>query len=228
MLSPRGSLGMSGSIGNIKAITDLKNEFSFRLLLDDAHGFGVMGKEGRGTSEHFGVEDGVDLYFSTFAKGLASIGGFIAGDKKVIHYLKYNMRSQIFAKALPLACVMGNLERLRRMQAQPFRREKLWTIARALQKGFREDGFDIGTTQSQVTPVFLPIGIHRAIEFVRIHRDENHIFCPLVVYPVVPKDTVMLRFIPTSTHDLEHVDKTVKTLSSSLKTFQEKMTSEAV
>jgi glycine C-acetyltransferase len=204
-----GVFGMAGDLGNLKAITDLKSKYNFRLLVDDAHGFGTMGKNGRGTGEHFGVQDKIDLYFSTFAKAMAGIGGFIASDKDVINYLRYNMRSQIFAKSLPMPMVLGALKRLELLKTQPELREKLWTIVNALQKGLRENGFDIGKTESPVTPVMMHGTLVEATNLIIDLRENFNVFCSIVLYPVVPRDTMLLRLIPTAAHTLEDVKYTI-------------------
>ncbi len=204
-----GVFGMEGDLGNLKAITDLKEKYDFRLLVDDAHGFGTMGATGAGTGEHFGVQDKVDLYFATFAKAMAGIGAFIAGDKQIINYLQYNMRSQIFAKSLPMPMVMGSLKRLELLQNHPEYREQLWTIVRALQRGLKEAGFNIGITESPVTPVFFEGSVAQGTNVLKALREEYDIFTSIVVYPVVPRGTIMLRIIPTAAHTLEHVEKTI-------------------
>ncbi len=204
-----GVFGMSGSMGNLKEVVALKEKFEFRLLVDDAHGFGTMGKTGAGTGEEQGVQDGIDLYFSTFAKSMASIGAFIAGDEEIIHYLKYNTRSQIFAKSLPMPLVIGNMKRLELLKTRPELKDKLWTIVNALQNGLREKGFNIGKTQSPVTPVLLSGGWLEAANLIKDLRNNYNIFCSMIVYPVVPKDVIMLRIIPTAAHSLEDVAETI-------------------
>lgn len=209
-----GVFGMSGNMGNLKDIIALKLKFNFRLLVDDAHGYGTMGATGAGTGEEQGVQDGVDLYFSTFAKSMASIGAFIGGDIEIINHLKYNIRSQIFAKSLPVALVIGNMKRLELLRTRPELREKLWIIVNALQKGFRSRGFNIGTTKSPVTPVFLNGGWKEAANLIKDVRNNYNLFCSMVVYPVVPKDIIMLRIIPTALHSLEDVKETLDTFES--------------
>ncbi len=204
-----GVFGMEGDLGNLKAITDLKEKYNFRLLVDDAHGFGTMGATGAGTDEHYGVQDKVDLYFGTFAKAMAGIGGFIAGDTEIIDYLQYNMRSQIFAKSLPMPMVIGALKRLELLKAHPEFRENLWTIVNAIQKGLKEAGLNIGKTESPVTPVFFEGNPAQGTNALMDLRENYGIFTSIVVYPVVPKGTVMLRIIPTAVHTLEHVERTV-------------------
>ncbi len=204
-----GVYGMAGDLGNLPEITKLKDKYNFRLLIDDAHGFGTMGPSGAGTDEHFGVRDKVDLYFGTFAKSMAGIGAFIAGDPKVIKFLKYNMRSQIFAKSLPMPMVFGAMKRLELLREEPSHREKLWTIVHALQKGLREAGLNIGNTASPVTPVMLNGTIPDATQITYDLRENYDIFCSIVVYPVVPKGTILLRLIPTASHTLEDVEYTI-------------------
>jgi glycine C-acetyltransferase len=208
-----GVFGMAGDLGNLKAIVALKKKFSFRLLVDDAHGFGTMGKTGAGTGEHFGVQDEIDLYFSTFAKSMAGIGAFIAGKEDVINFLRYNMRSQTYAKSLPMPMVIGALKRLELIKTRPDLREKLWTIVKALQAGFRSKGMNLGNTESPVTPVFLSGTLAEATNVVIDLRENYKIFCSMVVYPVVPKDVIMLRIIPTSAHTLDDVKYTVESFA---------------
>ena len=204
-----GVFGMSGHVGNLKAIVALKDNFSFRLLVDDAHGFGTMGKTGAGVPEDMNVQKDVDLFFSTFAKSMASIGAFVAGDKKVIEFLRFNIRSQIFAKSLPLPIVIGNLKRLELLRTKPELKAKLWNIVNSLQSGLRERGFNLGTTISPVTPVFLSGGIVEAGNLIVDIRETYRIFCSVVIYPIVPKDVIMLRLIPTAAHTLEDVNETI-------------------
>lgn len=204
-----GVFGMAGDLGNLKALTDLKSEFKFRILLDDAHGFGTMGATGSGTPEHFGVQDKIDLYFSTFAKSMAGIGGFIAGDEAVIKFLAYNMRSQIFAKSLPMPMVYGAMKRLELVQQHPELRENLWKVVKALQQGLLDMGLDIGKTQSPVTPVYMNGSIPEAANMVFDLRENYGIFCSMVVYPVIPKDQILLRLIPTAVHTLDDVKETI-------------------
>jgi len=204
-----GVFGMAGDLGKLDKITEMKKDFDFRLLVDDAHGFGTMGKTGAGTGEHFGVQDEVDLYFGTFAKSMAGIGAFVAGPEHVIDFLAYNMRSQIFAKSLPMPMVKGALKRLELLRTDHSLREKLWTIARTLQKGLRDNGFDLGVTESPVTPVFLKGELNEATNLTIELREKYNIFCSIVVYPVVPKGVIMLRIIPTAMHSLEDVQYTI-------------------
>jgi glycine C-acetyltransferase len=205
-----GVFGMAGDLGMLDKITALKDKYSFRFLIDDAHGFGTMGAYGKGTGEHFGVQDKIDIYFATFAKSMAGIGGFVASKKEVINYLRYNLRSQIYAKSLPMAMTLGAIKRLELIQAHPEYREKLWTIVRALQKGLKDAGLDLGKTESPVTPVFMKGGITQVTQLIYDLRENYNIFCSVVIYPVVPKDVVMLRLIPTAVHSLEDVAYTIK------------------
>lgn len=204
-----GVYGMAGDLGNLREIVALKKKYPFRLLVDDAHGFGTMGKTGRGTGEHLGVQDEIDIYFATFAKAFAGIGGFIASDRDVIKFLMYNLRSQIYAKSLPVAMTIGALKRLEILKNEPQHREKLWTIVNALQKGLREKGFNIGKTESPVTPVYFTGGVPEATKITYELREKYNVFCSIVVYPVVPKDVIMLRLIPTAAHTLEDVEYTI-------------------
>jgi glycine C-acetyltransferase len=208
-----GVFGMSGDQGKLKEIVALKERYNFRILLDDAHGFGSMGPTGAGTDEAQNVQEEIDLYFSTFAKSMASIGAFIAGNTNVMEYLAYNMRSQIFAKSLPMPLVIGDLQRLKMLREMPELREKLWTIVNALQGGLKERGFNIGKTNSPVTPVFLSGSTVEAGNLVIDLRENYDIFCSVVIYPVVPKDVIMLRLIPTAAHTLEDVNETLKAFS---------------
>jgi len=209
-----GVFGMTGDLGRLKDIVELKKKFNFRLLVDDAHGFGTMGKTGAGTAEHFGVQDEVDLYFGTFAKAMALIGGFVAGDQDVITYLMYNMRSQIFAKSLPMPIVLGAKKRLELLKTNPELKEKLWTIVDALQSGLKENGFNLGVTESPVTPVILTGTEYQAANLVFDLRENYNVFCSIVVYPVIPKGMILLRLIPTATHSLEDVEYTIKAFST--------------
>ena len=204
-----GVFGMAGDLGNLRGIVELKKEFNFRLLVDDAHGFGTMGKTGAGTGEHFGVQEEIDLYFSTFAKSMAGIGGFIAADEEVINFLTYNMRSQIFAKSLPMPMVLGALKRLELLQTQPELKDNLWTVVEALQSGLKEVGLDIGKTESPVTPVYMYGGVPEATNLVFDLRENYGIFCSIVVYPVIPKGQILLRLIPTAVHTLDDVKQTI-------------------
>ncbi len=216
-----GVFGMAGDLGNLKAITDFKDEFNFRLLVDDAHGFGTMGETGAGVGEHFGVQDKVDVYFGTFAKSMAGIGGFVAADEDIIMYLTYNLRSQIFAKSLPMPMVIGALKRLDLLQNQPELKEKLWVIVNALQKGLKEAGLDIGNTESPVTPVHMKGNVPEATNMVFDLRENYNIFCSIVVYPVIPKGQILLRLIPTSVHTLEDVKITVEAFAKCAQKLKE-------
>ena len=205
-----GVFGMAGDLGKLDKIAALKKKYNFRFLVDDAHGFGTMGKTGAGTGEHFGVQDQIDVYFATFAKSMAGIGAFVSGTAEVIKYLRFNLRSQIYAKSLPMAMTIGAIKRLELIQAHPEYREKLWTIVRALQKGLREAGLDLGKTESPVTPVFMKVPLSQVTQMIYDLRENFSIFCSAVIYPVVPKDVVMLRLIPTASHTLEDVEYTIK------------------
>lgn len=208
-----GVFGMSGAQGNIKGIVALKEKYNFRLFVDDAHGFGTMGKTGAGIGEEQDVTNGIDIYFGTFAKSMAGIGAFIGGNKMVIKHLRYNMRSQIFAKSLPMPMVIGALKRLELLRSQPEHKEKLWTIVNALQNGLRERGFNIGVTTSPVTPVILNGTIPEATALTHDLRENYDIFCSIVVYPVVPKGVILLRLIPTAAHSLADVEETLRAFS---------------
>nr|WP_152733317.1 aminotransferase class I/II-fold pyridoxal phosphate-dependent enzyme [Marinifilum sp. N1E240] len=204
-----GVFGMAGDLGKLDEICAMKDDFNFRLLVDDAHGFGVMGKTGAGAIEHFGVEDKVDLHFSTFAKAMAGIGAFIACSEEVGTYLRYTMRSQIFAKSLPMPIVEGSIKRLEMLKTMPELREQLWSVSNALQKGLTEAGLDIGVTESPVTPVYLSGSVAEGTQVTMDLRENYNIFCSIVVYPVIPKGQLLLRLIPTATHTLEDVEYTV-------------------
>ncbi|MEZ4856036.1 MAG: aminotransferase class I/II-fold pyridoxal phosphate-dependent enzyme [Gelidibacter sp.] len=204
-----GVFGMRGEQGRLKEIVALKKKYNFRFLVDDAHGFGTLGKTGAGAGEEQGVQDDIDVYFATFAKSLASTGAFIAADKEIIDYLKYNLRSQMFAKSLQMQLVVGALKRLEMLKTMPELKAKLWENTNALQSGLKERGFDIGTTQSCVTPVYLKGSIPEAMALVKDLRENHGIFCSIVVYPVIPKGLILLRLIPTATHTLEDVNETL-------------------
>jgi glycine C-acetyltransferase len=204
-----GVFGMSGDQGKLKEIVELKKKFSFRLFVDDAHGFGTMGKTGAGVGEHQGCQDGIDIYFGTFAKSMALIGAFISSDEQIVEYMRYNMRSQIFAKALPMPLVVGALKRLELLRTQPQLKENLWKITNALQRGLKDAGFEIGNTDSPVTPVFLNGTIPEATNLILDLRENYDIFCSMVVYPVVPKGVILLRLIPTAVHTIEDVNYTI-------------------
>ena len=205
-----GVYGMTGDLGKIDEIVKLKKEFNFRLLIDDAHGFGTMGPTGAGTDEHFGVQDQVDMYFGTFAKALAGIGGFIAGDPDIIKFLRFNMRSQIFAKSLPMPMVIGALKRMELIRNHPELKDNLWKIVNALQKGLVDAGFNIGPSGSPVTPVMLNGTIPEATNITHELREKFNIFCSIVTYPVVPKGIILIRLIPTAVHTLEDVSYTIE------------------
>ncbi len=206
-----GVFGMAGDQGKLKEIVEFKEEYKFRLFVDDAHGFGTIGEGGRGAGAHQGVHDEIDVYFGTFAKSLASIGAFVSGDEDIIEFLRYNMRSQTFAKSLPMPLVVGALKRMQLMRELPELKENLWKIADALQSGLREAGFDIGETNSAVTPVFLKGTLGEATNIALDLRENYQIFTSIVVYPVVPKEVIMLRLIPTAVHTLEDVRYTIET-----------------
>ncbi|WP_158977685.1 aminotransferase class I/II-fold pyridoxal phosphate-dependent enzyme [Cellulophaga sp. L1A9] len=208
-----GVFGMRGEQGRLKEIVALKEKYNFRLLVDDAHGFGTLGKTGAGAGEEQGVQDGIDVYFATFAKSMAGIGAFLAADKGIIDYLKYNLRSQMFAKSLPMIYVKGALKRLDMLRTMPELKNKLWENVNALQGGLKERGFDIGTTTSCVTPVYLNGSIPEAMALVKDLRENHGIFCSIVVYPVIPKGLILLRMIPTATHTLEDVSVTLEAFS---------------
>jgi glycine C-acetyltransferase len=209
-----GVFGMSGNQGKLKEIIELKKKYNFRLLVDDAHGFGTMGPSGAGTGEAQDCQDGVDLYFSTFAKSMASIGAFVSGDRDVINYLRYNTRSQIYAKSLPMPLVVGALKRLELLRNHPELREKLWVIVNALKDGFKARGFDIGTTTAPVIPVVLKGDEGMAAHLVIDLRENFGIFCSIVVYPVIPRGMMILRIIPTATHSLNDVNQTLEAFSA--------------
>lgn len=209
-----GVFGMRGEQGKLKEIAALKKKFNFRFLVDDAHGFGTLGATGSGAGEEQGVQDDIDVYFATFAKSMASTGAFIAADKEIIDYLKYNLRSQMFAKSLQMQLVKGALKRLDMIRTMPELKQNLWKIVNALQSGLRARGFDLGTTQSCVTPVYLKGSIPEAMALVKDLRENHGIFCSIVVYPVIPKGLILLRLIPTSMHTLEDVEETLQAFSS--------------
>jgi len=205
-----GVFGMDGDLGRLDEIVTLKNEFKFRLLVDDAHGFGTMGPNGKGTGEYFGVQDEIDLYFSTFAKSMAGFGAFIACEEEVCNYLRYNMRSQIFAKSLPLPMVLGGLKRLELLKTRSELREQLWHIVHHLQDGLRAQNFNLGNTNSPVTPVYLSGSVAEGANIVMDLRENYNIFCSIVIYPVIPKGQLMMRLIPTAAHTIEDVEYTIK------------------
>ena len=209
-----GVFGMRGEQGKLKEIVELKKKYQFRLLVDDAHGFGTLGPHGEGTGVHQGVQDGIDVYFSTFAKSMAGIGAFLAGDPKVIDYLKYNLRSQMFAKSLPMIYVKGTMKRLDMMEQMPELQKKLWDNVHTLQNGLKERGFNIGTTNTCVTPVYLHGSIPEAMAMVNDLRENYGIFLSIVVYPVIPKGMILLRVIPTASHTKEDIARTLEAFSA--------------
>jgi glycine C-acetyltransferase len=209
-----GVFGMSGKQGDLKGVVELKKKYNFRLFVDDAHGFGTMGKTGAGAAEEQGVQDQVDLYFSTFAKSMASIGAFVAGEARIIKYLRYSVRSQIYAKSLPMTLVMGGLKRLELLKSKPELRENLWKIVNAMQGGLKERGFFLGNTNSPVTPVLFKGGVGEAANMAMDLRENFNIFCSVVIYPVVPKDVIMFRIIPTAAHTLDDVEETLTAFSA--------------
>jgi glycine C-acetyltransferase len=202
---------MSGNQGNLKDIVALKKKYNFRLFVDDAHGFGTMGETGAGTGEAQGVQDGIDIYFGTFAKAMASIGGFVACEPQIAKFIRYNIRSQMFAKSLPMPIVIGALKRLDLIRKEPQLRENLWTIVNALQSGLKEKGFNIGTTTTQVTPIILSGSIPEATLLTQDLRENYDLFCSIVSFPVVPRGVIILRIIPTAMHTLEDVQYTIDT-----------------
>ena len=215
-----GVFGMRGEQGKIKEIVELKKQFDFRLLVDDAHGFGTLGQTGSGVGEEQGVMSEIDVYFATFAKSMASTGAFVAGSKQVIKFLKYNMRSQMFAKSLQMQLVVGAIKRLEILRNEPVHKQKLWDNVKMLQTGLKKRGFDIGKTQSCVTPVFLKGDVPEAMVLVKDLREKYNIFCSIVVYPVIPKGLILLRLIPTATHTVEDIDETLNSFSE----IREKLT----
>ncbi len=208
-----GVYGMVGDLGKLSEINRLREKYNFRLLVDDAHGFGTMGATGAGTGEHMQVQDGIDIYFGTFAKSMAGIGAFVATNETITQYLRYNMRSQTYAKSLPMPMVMGALKRLDMIRTMPELREKLWTIVKAMQNGLREKGFNIGEGLSPVTPVFLNGTVNEATNLTYDLRENHNVFCSIVTYPVVPKGIIMIRIIPTAAHTLEDVEYTINAFS---------------
>jgi glycine C-acetyltransferase len=214
LLISEGVFGMRGEQGKLKEIVALKKKYNFRFFVDDAHGFGTLGKTGAGAGEEQGVQDQIDVYFATFAKSMASTGAFIAGDEEIINYLKYNLRSQMFAKSLQMQLVVGALKRLDMLRTMPSLKEKLWINVNALQDGLKKNDFDIGTTQSCVTPVYLKGSIPEAMALVKDLRENHGVFCSIVVYPVIPKGLILLRMIPTATHTIEDINETLEAFSS--------------
>ncbi len=223
-----GVYGMSGDLGKLDTIVELKKKYNFRLFIDDAHGFGTMGPTGAGTDEHFGVQDEVDLYFGTFAKAMAGIGGFIAAKANIIKYLQYNMRSQIFAKSLPMPMVIGALKRLEMLRDEPEHRENLWKIVTALQDGLKAKGLNLGNTESPVTPVMLSGTVGEATQITYDLRENYNIFCSIVVYPVVPKDIILLRLIPTAVHTMDDVNYTIDAFADVKRKLENKEYSENI
>ena len=215
-----GVFGMRGEQGKIKEIVELKKQFDFRLLVDDAHGFGTLGQTGSGVGEEQGVMSDIDVYFATFAKSMASTGAFVAGSNQVIKFLKYNMRSQMFAKSLQMQLVVGAIKRLEILRNEPVHKQKLWDNVKMLQTGLKKRGFDIGKTQSCVTPVFLKGDVPEAMVLVKDLREKYNIFCSIVVYPVIPKGLILLRLIPTAKHTVEDIDETLNSFSE----IREKLT----
>lgn len=209
-----GVFGMRGEQGKLKEIVALKEKFNFRLLVDDAHGFGTLGKTGAGAGEEQGVQDDIDVYFATFAKSLASTGAFIAADKEVIDFLKYNLRSQVFAKSLQMQLVVGALKRLELIKTKPEIKQKLWDNVHELQSGLKEKGFNLGSTQSCVTPVYLNGTVPEAFALVKDLRENYGVFCSTVIYPVIPKGLILLRLIPTASHNSEDIQVTLEAFSS--------------
>ena len=209
-----GVFGMRGDQGKLKEILALKSKYEFRLLVDDAHGFGTLGATGAGAGEEQGIQEDIDLYFSTFAKSFASVGAFLAGDRDIIQFLKYNIRSQIFAKSLPMPIVVGARKRLEMMKAMPELKDKLWANVEKLQSGLKERGLDIGNTNSCVTPVYMHGSVQEAMALVKDMRDNYNIFCSIVVYPVIPRGMILLRLIPTAGHTFDDIDKTLDAFSA--------------
>ena len=209
-----GVFGMKGDLGFLDVVVRCKKEFSFRLLVDDAHGFGTMGRGGRGTGDHFGVQDQIDVLFNTFAKSMAGIGAFVAGPRWLINLFRYNMRSQLYAKSLPMPMVIGALKRLELIRNHPEYQERLWEITRALQKGLTDNGFDIGVTQSPVTPIYMKGGNEEGTNLIVDLRENYGLFCSIVIYPVIPKGEIILRVIPTAAHTMEDVEYTINTFKA--------------
>ena len=209
-----GVFGMKGDLGFLDVIAKYKKEFNFRLLVDDAHGFGTMGNNGRGTGDHFGVQDQIDVLFNTFAKSMAGIGAFVAGPRWLINLFRYNMRSQLYAKSLPMPMVIGALKRLDLIRKHPEYQQKLWEITRALQKGLTDNGFDIGVTQSPVTPIYMKGGNEEGTNLIVDLRENYGLFCSIVIYPVIPKGEIILRVIPTAAHTMEDVEYTINTFKA--------------
>ena len=213
-MNSEGDFGMRGEQGKLKEYAQLKEKFNFRFLVDDAHGFGTLGETGAGAGEEQGIQAAIDVYFATFAKSIAGIGAFFAADKDIIDYLKYNMRSQMFAKSLPMQYVVGARKRLEMLRTMPELKNRLWENVNALQNGLKERRFDIGKTNSCVTPVYLNGSIPEAMALVNDLRENYGIFCSIVVYPVIPKGLILLRLIPTAVHDLEDIAETLDAFSA--------------
>ncbi|WP_440133216.1 aminotransferase class I/II-fold pyridoxal phosphate-dependent enzyme [Chitinophaga sancti] len=218
-----GVFGMAGDQGKLKEIAALKDKYEFRFLVDDAHGFGTMGKTGAGTGEEQGVQDKIDLLFNTFAKSGASIGAFISGEKQIINFLRYNMRSQIFAKSVPLPLVIGHLKRVELMRQHPEMKAKLWANVNKLQSGLKERGFNIGSTNSPVTPIYLQGDIPEATAMCLDLRENYNVFCSIVVYPVIPKGQIIYRLIPTAAHNDEDIELTLKAFSETKEKLDKKV-----
>jgi len=212
-----GVFGMAGDQGKLKEIAALKSKYKFRLLVDDAHGFGTLGNTGAGAGEEQGIQKDIDLYFSTFAKSMASIGAFVSGERLIVDYIRYNIRSQIFAKSLPMPLVLGNLKRLELLRNNPSLKDKLWTNAKKLQAGLRKKGFDIGKTDSVVTPIYMTGDVPEATAMVMDLRENFGIFCSIVVYPVIPKGHIIYRLIPTAIHNDEDIDLTLAAFEATKK-----------
>ena len=209
-----GVFGMRGEQGKLNEIVKLKQKYKFRFLVDDAHGFGTLGENGSGTGVEQGIQDEIDVYFATFAKSIASTGAFIAGTKEVIDFLKYNMRSQMFAKSLQSVLVYGIIKRIEMMKSRPEFKNRLWDNVLSLQQGLKSRGFDIGNTQSCVTPVYLKGSIPEAMVLVKDLREKYGIFCSIVVYPVIPKGLILLRLIPTASHNVKDIEVTLDAFSA--------------
>ena len=209
-----GVFGMRGEQGKLKEIVALKEKYNFRLLVDDAHGFGTLGETGAGAGQEQGVQDDIDVYFATFAKSMAGIGAFFAADDEVIQYLKYNMRSQMFAKSLPMVMVKGALKRLDMLRTMPELKAKLWENVNALQSGLKKNNFNIGKTNTCVTPIFLEGDVPEAMAMVHDLRESYGIFCSIVIYPVIPKGLILLRLIPTAMHTLDDVNESIAAFSA--------------
>jgi len=228
MVISEGVFGMRGDQGKLKEIVALRSKYDFRLMVDDAHGFGTLGATGMGAGEEQGVQDDIDVYFATFAKSMGAVGAFLAGNKNVIQYLKYNMRSQIFAKSLMSPLVEGNLVRLRMLRTMPELKQKLWDNVTQLQSGLKEAGFDIGVTNSCVTPVMMKGSVEEAKNLVFDLRENHGIFCSIVTYPVIPKGMILLRLIPTSVHTSKDIEETISAFSEIQKKLQADVYKEAV